>query len=186
MKRLDATLMSAIPLLEQFPPLPFGDATIAFLEKQYQAIDAFVDAFVAGDQSTRNAIIKPTSRCVHAFHSFAHWRAVLSVRENDPSLISRGIVALAIENLRDDYRETLIVLSLLAHSAEKLQGSAEPLFDSSLALASPEFAKFVTGFLAGPPWRRGIGAMGYREAGEGKSFIYVQNTDRPRSTPPEG
>lgn len=89
---LDSELRKSIPLLKQMPPLPFGPATIAMVEKQYQAIEPLIDAFLTGDPKVQQAIIDAEPRCLNRFNSYADDMAYLSVREEKPSLTGKASI----------------------------------------------------------------------------------------------
>ncbi|MEZ6141285.1 MAG: hypothetical protein R3B84_12010 [Zavarzinella sp.] len=179
MSKLDFFLANNIHTLEEFPPDPDDGDDSLFFEKQYGAVDALIKFFLEGDENERAKILSVTKNCVNTFHSYAHWMAVCSVRKNNPLLIFKGLVALAIENLRNDFRDTLVIISLLANSARKLQGTEVIQFQSAKTISSKQFGEFLSDYLSRTTWNRTIAIMGFTESGSGECFNYVQNTDIP-------
>src|SRR5262249_19021821 len=137
-----------------------------------QASDVLVDCYLAGSQTTRVELIAATARCVQSLRAYAHTMAALSVRRKEVSLIFRGLVGLVIENFRFDDRDTDKTLSLLSHSARKLQACDDNLFQQTITLAQPEFGEYLSKYLERPRRSRSIALAGFREEGEGETFSY--------------
>lgn len=118
------------------------------------------------------------------FGDFATRMAMLSVRTDSPSILVRGLVALALELESPDTldeRGVLMTLSILHHSAVKL-GNAEGLFLRAVQHAT----KFTTrqlflGYLARSPEDKRIQAMGWEELAGPRGIVYrwqFTNTER--------
>ncbi len=103
--------------------------------------------------------------------AFAERMAILGVRENSSERLFDGLVALVIENFRLDYRETLLVLSLLYHSAVKISADPEDLLARAESLAAPEAAKLLRVFIQDPS---SIDEMGYVEGVYEGDFWYYR------------
>lgn len=88
--------------------------------------------------------------------------ATASIVEGNSERLQWGLLALIMENQKHDYRETLMELTLLDHSAQKLQVELETVFDPFKAYASEATSDlFQSYFREGV---RQLGAMGYVEA----------------------
>jgi hypothetical protein len=87
--------------------------------------------------------------------------ALRSVRDNDPRKLRYGLLALLVEDLKEDYRESLISLTLLKRSAEKLRVELRDVFDQVKHVGSPRTRElFETYFAEGG---KTLADMGYVE-----------------------
>ncbi|MCX6345998.1 MAG: hypothetical protein NT018_13160 [Armatimonadetes bacterium] len=100
---------------------------------------------------------------------YARRMAALAVRANNPELVSRGLIALVIEDARFDYRDTLVALTLLHHSARKLKAEPGELFTNAAETASPKTAELILRFARSPS---GLWWMGHREVITSSGFDY--------------
>lgn len=103
--------------------------------------------------------------------TFAERMAILGVREHSIQRIFEGLIALAIEDFRYDYREALLILSLLYHSASKISADPLNLFDKAAMFASRETANRLRDFARHPT---PIHQMGYIEAISEDGFKYLR------------
>ncbi len=104
--------------------------------------------------------------------AIAHGQAVWAVRESMPGELRYGLVALILEDRREDWRETLRHLCLLNHSAARLGVSLETIYQELKPLASPETARLFNGYFEGG--ERDIRAMGYKEDSTADGFVYTR------------
>jgi len=133
------------------------------------------DRYVDGSQEERrdiNSFVSPEISFL--FFMFGKAMAVESVRERDEGKVFSGLISLSIENRSFDWRESLIVLSLLYHSAAKIAVTVEELFRRAAALSSSQTGDGLLQFLARTPENRDITRFGFKEGtdAEGK-FSYV-------------
>lgn len=88
--------------------------------------------------------------------------ATASVAENDADRLYWGLLALVMENQKQDYRETLMELTLLDNSARKLGLQLEEVFEQVKEYALEATSElFETYFREGS---RHLSAMGYVES----------------------
>lgn len=99
--------------------------------------------------------------------------AIWSVRESMPERLRYGLLALLFENQREDFRETLMRLCLLQHSADKLGVDLQKLFLDVQEFASPEMRTLFESYF--DEGERDISAMGYEEFDDGEGFGYRRN-----------
>jgi hypothetical protein len=104
---------------------------------------------------------------------YAHLKAIQAVRENDPRAVELGLLALAVEDLRLDWRDTLVTLSLLVHSARKLRVRPGPLVERAAAVANRQCGDLLRRFLQREREDQSIEAMGYQEGQDEDGFTYV-------------
>ncbi len=139
-----------------------------------ESIECLIDAFASSGPKEREKMTQRVDRsfaCV--FPAFAKRAAVESVRRNDPALLKRGLIALAIENAKVDLRDTLPYLAFVYHSACKLNVSALELFRDTAKIACPQFRRLLESFLNRDEAARTLESFHYKESGEGTSFTYV-------------
>lgn len=142
--------------------------------RQYSALtEEMLQRVLQIDAAQRAELSKELSREERGLLlGIARSAAIWSVRENAPGQLAFGVIALAIENLRD-YRESLMHLSLLDNSARKLGADLEVIYKSIRPNVSREVAElFDTYFREGD---RSIAAMGYEEVFEDGKFNYRRN-----------
>jgi hypothetical protein len=121
----------------------------------------------------RYEIMQNLSREESSFlHGIARGRAIKAVRESNHEDLRYGLVALIFENLREDWRETLVKLCLLNHSAEKLGVNLETIFQGLRHLAKPEMVRLIDDYFK--EGERNIGAMGYKEDTSTDGFTYTR------------
>jgi hypothetical protein len=109
------------------------------------------------------------------FLAYAQRMAEQAVCANDPDMLRRGLVAVAIEGFRYDRRETIPVLSLLCHSAMKIGADPVALFREASDVSTPEVKREMMSFVNRAPEDKRISAMGYREDLSGTGFRYVRD-----------
>jgi hypothetical protein len=152
-----------------------------------EATAAIVEEFSDADENTRRSITaKLTSYARSRFLSYAAEAAVLAVRQTSPLLIEKGLVALVIENGGDDWRDSLLVLFQLYHSAKKLGMDAEETFARISLLAEPGvIKKEMRGFPLRPPGSRDLQAfcMAEEEAEDGFRYRQIPWRPLPPQTP---
>jgi len=137
------------------------------------AVENLTGIFDVGTPAEREAITERVDRSfAFVFERYAHSCAVESVRRNDPSLIKRGLVALALENAKVDWRDTLPVAALLHNSAVWLKMDASGLFASIGEMAQPPMRRILSSY-GEPPESRTIESYHYKESGQGSSFTCV-------------
>ena len=88
--------------------------------------------------------------------------AVEAVRQDNSAFLRDGLLALIIEDRREDPRETVAYLALPNNSAARIGASLEDIFEPLRSLASQETVTFIDTWLR--EGTKNIGMMGYREA----------------------
>jgi hypothetical protein len=92
----------------------------------------------AGRAEVRQILTNQTaSDCLQAF---VLRMATQGVRRADPGLIAAGIMALVVEDERSDYRETMMLLSVVINAAVRIGADLVALFDRAAEVATPEIA----------------------------------------------
>jgi hypothetical protein len=78
------------------------------------------------------------SDCLQAF---VLRMATQGCRRTDPALISAGLMALVLKDERSDYRETLMLLSVVINAAVRIGADLDEMFDRAAEFATPEIAE---------------------------------------------
>lgn len=139
-----------------------------------ESIERLIDAFVIADPREREEIAaRVECGMSFIFDRYARLAAVGSVRRSDPDLLRRGLIALAIENAKPDWRDTLAYLAFIYRSAGKLNVNASELFHAIAQIACPPFRRLLEGFLGRDEVDRTIESFHWKETGEGETFAYV-------------
>ena len=141
-----------------------------------EAMASIVAAFRDADDETRHDIASRLNR--HArnrFLGYAANMAVLAVRQNAPDLIEQGLVALVIEDGTADWRDSVVALFQLCHSAGKLGMDVAATFAKIAQLAEPGvIKKEMNGFPLRPPESRSLKAFCMEEEIGEDGFRYRQ------------
>ena len=67
--------------------------------------------------------------------------AVLAVRRQSPALIQQGLVAIVIEGASQDFRDSIVALAKLHHSAVKMGIDPQGAFEKAASFAEPGIIK---------------------------------------------
>jgi hypothetical protein len=147
------------------------------------SIEKLIDVFARANPAERERIVKKVERSfAFVFSGYAQRAAEESVRRRAPELLMRGLIALAIEDARVDWRDTLPFLAFLYNSARKLRVNASELFRDAARIACPRFRRLIESFIIRDEASRSVESFHYKESGEGDSFSYVHV--EPSSRPP--
>ena len=148
-----------------------------------EAMTAIVEIFAMADENGRRAITSKLNKPArHGFLGYGADMAVLAVRTQSPTLIDRGLIAFAIEAGAFDWRDSIIALAKLYHSAVKLGMDARKAFEQAARLADPGIIKKeMNGFPLRPPEDRDLKAFYETEEMTDEGFRYKQVL--PRSLP---
>jgi hypothetical protein len=79
--------------------------------------------------------------------NFSNRAAVFALREKNAAWITNGLIAIAmIEYERTDFRDILVALSLLYHSAKRIGQDADKMFLNTALLAEQKVAALMRGY----------------------------------------
>jgi hypothetical protein len=153
---------------------PLFRATPETQESVQRAIGELCEVFLGASPEVRAEIVS----YVHTefstnFFWFAKRMAALGVRRSSPEAVRMGLTALIVENNNFDFRDMLMSLVLIYHSAVKLDLDPLQLFDSAASLTvNEELAEIVRDFPRRSPHDRSLATFRYEESGQGESFRY--------------
>jgi hypothetical protein len=138
------------------------------------AVESLTQAFADSDPAGRQKLMQRFERpFIWVFARYAYYTAEESVRKNDVPLLRRGLVALAIENGGEDWRDTLPLLALMRNSACRLHVNVAELFSAVAEIAYPPLRGMIASSGDRNSQQRSIESYRYKESGEGQSFRYV-------------
>jgi hypothetical protein len=167
--------------------MPQVEATLQLLDSKQSngygnlpipcAIDDEVHALVAhlvalDPAGRRDLLSRMTQRHGYALLAFAERMAALAVREVRPELVDIGLSAAAISADLVDFRDALMVLSLLYRSAEKLGLDPSAAFAKVESFGNQYFDECIRRFPHRAEADRSIQAMGYVESEDQEGFRY--------------
>jgi hypothetical protein len=144
-------------------------------ERRRSELEAAVDAFRAANPAERTTMNAALTRGEAAvLDGIAQEAAETAVREEDPERIRFGLAALALEGGYPDWRDTLVLLTLLHVSARKLGLDADRLFEEEAdALAyepvkerayfSTAGARVIRSYAGRPARLKELDVMGHEE-----------------------
>ena len=150
---------------------PLPDDRDAVVE---QALAEIAAGSVADRDSLRAGVTLEDSQ---VFNAFAQRSAVRAVREGSSGCLRLGLLSLAMAGALD-YRENLMVLSLVARSAEILGSNLDSVVESSADLLPEQALLRFRDFASWPEADRSIRAMGFAESGDGDEFNYLRVSPR--------
>jgi len=104
-----------------------------------EAMTSVVKVFGAADENNRRAIMsRLSSHARNGFLAYAADMAVLAVSPQSPKLIEQGLTAVVIEGASQDFRDSIVALAKLYHSAAKLGMDAKKAFEKRQALPTQD------------------------------------------------
>ena len=116
---------------------------------------------------------------MHEFYtllSFAKRSCVFALRSGNQDLLRSGLTAVAmIEADRTDFRDILMTLALLHHSASRLGMDAGAEFTSAAKIAEPATSELITGFASRDSQSQNLrSSWGYVEVGADAEVGFAQ------------
>lgn len=138
-------------------------------------VDAVVSAYRSGSEEARRRLTRDLNADVAEVLSvYGERMAVLAVHTRSVEPLRRGLVGMGLaEGILADYRDNLIVLAAVNHSADTVGTGLTKLIDDVKAdLPGPALARFRD-FAQWRDDEKSLHVMGRRTEGEGDSFRYV-------------
>ena len=121
---------------------------------------------------TINSLVTPEISFL--FFMYAHAMATESVVLNDEARVLHGLVSLSVENRTFDWRDSLMQLNLLYHSAIKVRANPVELFQHVAAISAARTREGFLEFLTTGPEHKDIAKFGWKEATDATGkFRYV-------------
>jgi hypothetical protein len=130
-----------------------------------------------------------TLRQADLLSAFTVRMATFAVRKNAIHVLRIGTLPLVVDDNLLDWRNVLMVLSIIDDSALRLGTDLESVIQDAIALASDRRRTTINEYLLRPPAFRGIKVMGIEALGNGDQFRYKKkpfelSSLRPSKRPP--
>lgn len=139
-----------------------------------ESIEQLIDVFAGAGPKEREEIMERVEfPFAFIFQRYARRAAEKAIRQINPGLLSRGLIALAIPSAKEDWRDTLPYLAFIYRSACKLNVDPSKLFHETGQIALPPFPRLLEGFLGRDESARTIESFHWKEEGDGNNFAYV-------------
>ena len=139
-----------------------------------ELVERVVQAYRQESPASRRERLSGLSRSeAEVLNVYAERMAVAAVRMRAIEPIRLGLIALGMAGALD-FRENLMVLSLLNHSAEMLGASYDGLVEEVARVVPPRALERLQAFGRRPARDKEIRAMGYGTEGAGAGFRYVR------------
>jgi hypothetical protein len=139
-------------------------------------VEQLATEFASSDASTRERITSCTRpEFSNVFFLYARHAAVQAVRNSDPKLISLGLISLAMENLKFDWRDSLYGMVMINNSAEHVSLDPNETFQTIRLIVSEPFGSFLDKFMRRPRERRSIALFGLAETVDPFDYVAMQN-----------
>ncbi|MCB0517056.1 MAG: hypothetical protein R2798_05065 [Chitinophagales bacterium] len=129
-------------------------------EKIYQLAEEYNNAAETRRAEIINAITYDDSEKIR---KYTKKLAELAVQQNKESYLVVGLLLQVMENAKLDFRDNIMQLSLLYHSAKKIGIDADKLFLAIAQIAADEMQRIMLQFLQRSEHNKSIEAMGFRE-----------------------
>jgi len=136
-------------------------------------VSSFIDYFLNGNELEQELIRERVAHGDYRRLTGYSWRmANQAIRRWDVGDIRRGVAAIVLEGGRQNYRDSIVSLCLLYHSALKLSIDPYHIFSNLARLGTGKAESLVAGYLASG--EKSIEAMSFKEGvDENGAFKYV-------------
>lgn len=134
-----------------------------------------IDFFIQTEDAGRELIsLQVTAEHSQKLFAFSERMASLGVREQSSHRLLQGLLVLAIEDFKFDWRENLSRFSLFYDASEKIGIPPASLFAEAASYASQEVAAELNEFPKRAPDMKSLGAMGYKTISSADGFRYAK------------
>jgi hypothetical protein len=146
-----------------------------------EAISDLIGRFVDADRGERLQfweMLQPTREQSQVLLAYAERMATQALRQADVALIREGLIAVQLEGKRDDWRETIISLTLLYDAITRLHAPAADMFHRVAKLAPKlEVSESIRKYSQRAPANRTIESMGYELRMSGQGVAYMPKSE---------
>lgn len=124
------------------------------------------------DEERSNLSSRISFRHSDALLMYSERMASLTIRYRDLDAAVSGLDAISILNDNYDYRDVLMVLSVLEDSVNKMGSSMQKLLCQAIEVKNPGLKALIKDFLARDPESKTLDKMGYVESSDEDGFCY--------------
>ena len=171
---MDAAIQEIFAKVRLLKVLDFHKCRVLTYEQQgwLQLIcDRYLVALPDAREAIRSAVAPEIS---FLFFLFAKTMSLEAVRQRDGEKLLSGLVAMSIENGTLDWRDSMVMLVLLYHSAVKIQADAVQLLQRAAAISTPRTRSGLLEFSLRTPEYLSLAKFGFEEGTDSEgNFAYV-------------
>jgi len=136
--------------------------------------EKMIDLYLAAAENERVLVRRlltdnASSNCLQAFVLRA---ATQGVRRMYAETIFKGLMALVIEDERSDYRESIMLSSVIINAAVRVHTDPVELFDRAIVHSTPRMSKALVQYLGDYRRTKNSGLMGHRGEMTDEGFVY--------------
>jgi hypothetical protein len=173
-KTVDAAIEEAFAKLKLLEVFEFHKTRVLAPE-QRGWVQFVCDRYLNGlpyERKSIHSLVTPEISFI--FFMYAGAMAVEAVRERDEGKVFKGLVALSVENQVFDWRDSMMVLVRLHHSAVKIGADAPRLFHRAAAISSLRTGDGFLEFAARTSKNVDLAEFGYQEGTDSEgNFAYI-------------
>lgn len=133
-------------------------------------LECFVGLSMSEQEEMRSLLHPPEARQLASLSVVA---AEQALAEKQDAWLTWALLAHDVEHFRDDPRNNLRLLVVVAYAAEHLGSEVRALFERTASMMSPRSASYIRAFIARPPSLRTLQAMGVRAETQGGRVRFV-------------
>jgi hypothetical protein len=160
----------------QHPPIPFGSARDTELAAAVAASARL--SSTERQELLDGMLVREPGRLARLRVEVMRWftvrAATLAVRTQDIQWVIRGLDALAMDDFRDDWKESMLLLPLLYRSAQLLGTDPDQLLEEAASRALPNAAIHYREYISREAEQKQVGTMGYIERDGPDGFEYLR------------
>ena len=160
--------------LRKFKPFDFMKSRTLTPELM-DIITTLCKEYVAGSEEDRAKMRSlVTSETSFLFLMFSRQLAEMAVQYNSEEYLKQSLIALLIENCKFDARDTMVSMSEVFHSAQKIGMRGNEFFLSMTSISGTEMSEQLRSFALRDPANQNIRSFGFREGkNQDAKFAYV-------------
>jgi hypothetical protein len=123
-----------------------------------------IDLYLVASDRERVLVgqILTDTQASNALQAFVLRAATQGVRQNSSEMIFKGLMALVIEDERRDYRESIMLSTVIINAAVRVDADPVELFDRASVYATPSMAEALVEYLDDYRRTKNNGLMGHR------------------------
>ena len=133
-------------------------------------INTILISLIKLDKNNLKKTITSMDESILIFSVFAERMASLAVREKNIEQVKKSLFALVISSYKEDYREVLMILSLIYNAIVKIGAIPLEIFNEIASII--EMPEYIKKFPNRDEKDRIIEVMGYEESEDKDGFLY--------------
>lgn len=132
-----------------------------------------ISLFSQASHTEREAMLKGVdAKIAGALMAFSWRMGIWGARKNSREMLLKGLIALVIDGGKSDIRDTISIMPVLYHSAEKIGIDPQNLFDEAADYYPNDVARILGKFPKRKPADRSLQAFDYMEVSTPEGIDY--------------